>query len=57
VPANRPYTSPLNPDATNEHQTPKKKKAMTNAQLGMMRGMLKSMKPEEKSSLRKQMGY
>jgi hypothetical protein len=49
VPANRPYTS--------QHQTPKKKKAMTNAQLGVMRGMLKSMKPEEKSSLRKQMGY
>ena len=57
MPTNRPYTSHLNPDATNERATPKRKKAMTNAQLGAMRSMVKSMKPGEQASLRKQMGY
>ena len=58
MPAGKPYTSQLNPDAMNERATPKKKKAMSEAQLAVMRGMVKkSMIPEENAMLRKQMGY
>lgn len=55
MPAGRPYTSFLNPDADNTRATPKKKKAMTVAQAEQVFKGVKA-SPDFKM-LKKQMGY